>query len=89
MPASPHQRERGVVAWFHAARGYGFITSLVDDAPVFVSHRDLEGDDRFRTLDAGDHVDFARAIDEHGPVAVDVVRAVAPAAGSRTAHPAA
>lgn len=68
-------REQGIVLWFHEARGFGFITSGTDGAPVFVSHRDIPGD-AFRSLTAGDTVSFSRTIDQHGPVAQDVVRCV-------------
>lgn len=74
-PVTAPPREQGVVLWFHEARGFGFITSGADGAPVFVSHRDIPGE-RFRSLLAGDTVSFSRTIDQHGPIAQDVVRCV-------------
>ena len=79
-------RERGVVQWFHPARGYGFIASRVDGAPVFVSHRDLPGE-AFRCLQHGDEVLYTRTIDRHGPVAVDVIACADPRAVPREDDP--
>lgn len=65
------------MSWFHAARGFGFITSRDDHVSLFVSHRELMADDAFRCLASGDRVTFTRSIDEHGPIAVAVERVAA------------
>lgn len=50
-------KEQGVVKWFNAAKGYGFIqrTSTGEDVFVHYSAIQMEG---FRTLDQGLAVEF-------------------------------
>ncbi len=50
-------RERGVVKWFNASKGYGFISPAGGAADVFVHHSaiDMEG---YRTLEEGARVEF-------------------------------
>lgn len=78
-------RERGMVLWFHEARGFGFIVSRTDDVQVFVSHRDLPGR-HFRWLKAGDEVVFTRTIDVHGAIATDVIACNTSASGAIESH---
>lgn len=50
------QRIRGVVKWFSAEKGYGFITP--EDGPdVFVHYSAIEGAG-YRKLEAGKEVEF-------------------------------
>jgi CspA family cold shock protein len=50
------QRIRGVVKWFSAEKGYGFITP--DDGPdVFVHYSAIQSNG-YRKLEAGDKVEF-------------------------------
>jgi CspA family cold shock protein len=49
-------REKGVVKWFNAAKGYGFIQrSSGEDVFVHFSAIDMSG---YRTLDEGSEVEF-------------------------------
>ena len=48
--------ETGVVKWFNASKGYGFITREEGD-DVFVHYRSIEGEG-YKTLDEGDRVQF-------------------------------
>lgn len=50
------QRIHGVVKWFSAEKGYGFITP--DDGPdVFVHYSAIQSNG-YRKLEAGDKVEF-------------------------------
>jgi cold shock protein len=50
------QRIRGVVKWFSAEKGYGFITP--DDGPdVFVHYSAIQSNG-YRKLEAGENVEF-------------------------------
>jgi len=49
-------REKGVVKWFNAAKGYGFIQrSTGEDVFVHYSALQMEG---YRTVDEGAEVEF-------------------------------
>lgn len=50
------QRMNGVVKWFSAEKGYGFITPD-DGADVFVHYSAIQGSG-YRKLEAGDKVEF-------------------------------
>jgi CspA family cold shock protein len=55
-------REKGIVKWFNAAKGYGFIQrSNGDDVFVHFSAIQMNG---YRTLDEGAEVEFEV---KHGP----------------------
>ncbi len=47
----------GVVKWFNADKGYGFITPDDGSADVFAHFSNIEAKG-FRSLDEGDKVDF-------------------------------
>ena len=63
----------GIVKWFSAQKGYGFITPEdgTDDIFVHFSNIDMEG---FRKLDQGDQVEFNLNESEEGkgPEALNV-----------------
>lgn len=65
-------RETGTVKWFSNERGYGFIERGTGE-DVFVHHSDIEGDG-FKTLRAGEEVEFEVVAAEKGPKAERVVR---------------
>ena len=50
------QRMTGVVKWFSAEKGYGFITPD-NGADVFVHYSAIQGNG-YRKLEAGDKVEF-------------------------------
>lgn len=65
-------RETGSVKWFSNERGYGFIERSTGE-DVFVHHSDIEGQG-FKTLRAGEEVEFEVVSAEKGPKAERVVR---------------
>lgn len=65
--------ETGTVKWFSNKRGYGFIRRS-DGTEIFVHHTDIQGDG-FRTLRAGERVQFQTRTDERGPRAAYVLHA--------------
>lgn len=63
-------KETGVVKWFNAAKGYGFIRrSDGDDVFVHYSAIQMSG---YRTLEEGLEVDFEVQEGPKGPQAVNV-----------------
>lgn len=65
-------RVTGVVKWFNAEKGYGFIAQ--DGGPdVFVHHSAIRSEG-FRSLNEGDRVEFTVTQGQKGPQASDVVR---------------
>ena len=77
--------EIGKVKWFSNEKGYGFIErDGLDD--VFVHHSQIEMDG-FRTLDAGETVEFELVAGEKGPKAQRVVRPVAVGVGAGNGVP--
>ncbi len=65
-------REVGTVKWFSNAKGYGFIQP--DNGPdVFVHFTAIQADG-YRTLEAGQRVEFTIEQSEKGPQASDVVK---------------
>jgi CspA family cold shock protein len=66
-------KETGVVKWFNAAKGYGFIRrSDGDDVFVHYSAIQMSG---YRTLEEGLEVDFEVQEGPKGPQAVNVTGA--------------
>jgi CspA family cold shock protein len=63
--------ERGIVKWFNATKGYGFITRQ-SGGDVFVHHSAIKAEG-FRTLDEGQQVEFVVVDGPKGPQATDVV----------------
>ncbi|HLV33943.1 MAG TPA: cold-shock protein [Spirillospora sp.] len=65
-------RKTGVVKWFNADKGYGFIHQ--DDGPdVFVHYSAVQGSG-FRTLEEGERVEFEITEGQKGKQASNVVR---------------
>lgn len=62
---------RGTVKWFNAQKGYGFIVG--DDGLEYFAHQTQIRKEGFRTLDAGDVVEFDIRSEERGLAAVDIV----------------
>ena len=65
--------ETGVVKWFNAAKGYGFITRDKGD-DVFVHYREIQSEG-YKTLEEGDRVQFEVGESPKGPNATNVTRA--------------
>jgi cold shock protein len=66
------EREIGVVKWFNASKGYGFL-EREKGKDVFVHHTaiDMEG---YRQLAEGDEVEFEVEEGSKGPQAVRVTK---------------
>ena len=60
------------VKWFDNRRGWGYLVDA-GGREWFVHHRDLEGKG-YRTLKAGETVEFEAVEDERGPHAAQVRR---------------
>lgn len=69
-------REQGQVKWFSSEKGYGFIERDGEE-DVFVHHSQISMDG-FRTLDAGEPVEFEIITGDRGPKAQNVSRMDAP-----------
>ena len=66
------QRITGVVKWFNAQKGFGFISR--EGAPdVFVHHSEIQGEG-YRELNEGETVTFVVTQGQKGPQASRVVR---------------
>jgi cold shock protein len=61
----------GIVKWFNAAKGYGFIQRDGGE-DVFVHYRAIRGDG-YRSLNEGQKVEFTIKQGAKGPQAEDVV----------------
>jgi len=68
------ERITGIVKWFNASKGYGFI-SREGGKDVFVHYSAIQKQG-FRTLDEGQQVEFAIEDTPTGPQAIDVVPVV-------------
>lgn len=66
-------RMRGVVKWFSAEKGYGFISREDDGGDVFVHYSAIQSDG-YRTLEQGDTVEFEITQGQKGPQASNVVK---------------
>jgi CspA family cold shock protein len=65
-------RQRGVVKWFNAEKGYGFIT--VENGPdLFVHYSSISGSG-YRSLDEGETVEFDIVEGPKGKQASSVTR---------------
>ncbi len=65
------ERENGVVKWFNATKGYGFI-EREEGSDVFVHYSEIMGSG-FRTLNEGQRVEFTVVDGQKGPQAHEVV----------------
>lgn len=64
---------KGSVKWFDTKKGYGFIKQP-DGEDIFVHYSGIDGDG-FRSLRAGEPVEFEISDGPKGPQATHVVRA--------------
>ena len=62
---------RGTVKWFNKQKGYGFVVG--EDGAEYFAHQTQIKMDGFRTLDAGDVVEFDIRSEEKGLAAVYIV----------------
>ena len=61
----------GVVKWFSAEKGYGFITPDDGGRDLFVHHSQIQMNG-YRSLDQGQKVSFESQDGDRGPQAVEV-----------------
>ena len=66
-------RVSGVVKWFNASKGYGFISNP-EGEDVFVHFSSIRDDGSFRSLEEGQKVEFTIGEGKKGPQAQDVVK---------------
>jgi len=64
---------QGIVKWFSAEKGYGFI-SREDGDDVFVHYSAISGDG-FKSLEQGQKVEFEVTEGRKGPQAANVTKA--------------
>lgn len=64
--------ENGVVKWFNAEKGYGFI-QLEEGNDVFVHYSAIQ-EEGFKSLEEGQEVSFEIVDGERGPQAANVVK---------------
>lgn len=65
------QRLRGAVKWFNNAKGFGFIVSKEGD--IFVHYKNIHSEDPYKTLRAGQWVEYTLMTSDKGFAAKDVV----------------
>jgi len=61
----------GVVKWFSAEKGYGFVTPDDGGRDLFVHHSQIQMNG-YRSLDQGQRVTFESQDGDRGPQAVEV-----------------
>jgi CspA family cold shock protein len=64
--------ENGVVKWFNAEKGFGFI-QLEEGNDVFVHYSAIQ-EEGFKTLEEGQEVSFEIVEGERGPQAANVTK---------------
>lgn len=62
----------GIVKWFNAEKGFGFITPKDGGKDVFVHFSAIQSDN-YRTLDENQEVEFSIENGSKGPAAANVV----------------
>ncbi len=65
-------RLNGVVKWFNASKGFGFISSD-EGQDLFVHYSSIRDNGGYRSLEEGQAVEFTMAEGQKGPQAQDVV----------------
>ena len=63
--------ETGIVKWFNAEKGFGFIEQDGGGADVFVHYSEIQGSG-FKSLDEGARVEFEIGQGQKGPQAQGV-----------------
>jgi cold shock protein len=81
------ERLTGVVKWFSAIKGYGFIQPNEGDfnKDIFVHFSAIQ-DEGFKTLDEGQPVEFSVEDSPKGPQAVNVQKVGRPAKNLNANH---
>jgi len=66
------ERVTGVVKWFNATKGFGFISNQ-DGEDLFVHYTNIRDNGGFRSLEEGQEVEFTIGEGKKGLQAQDVV----------------
>ena len=64
--------KKGTVKWFNDSKGFGFITPDSSSKDLFVHMSEINMD-VFKTLRAGQAVEFTEGMGDKGPCATNVV----------------
>jgi CspA family cold shock protein len=67
------ERITGVVKWFNATKGYGFIAPDDGSKDVFVHYSAIQTDG-YASLDENDRVEFSIEQGQKGPAAANVTK---------------
>ncbi len=62
----------GIVKWFSAEKGYGFITPDDGGKDLFVHYSSIEGTEGYKILSEGQKVEFDAVQEARGPKAANV-----------------
>ncbi|GGU67114.1 transcription antiterminator/RNA stability regulator CspE [Streptomyces lavendofoliae] len=65
-------KKTGIVKWFDAGKGFGFIAPSDGSKDVYVHFSAIQGND-YKTLDEGQRVEFIVEQGQKGPSAANVV----------------
>lgn len=65
----------GIVKWFNAEKGYGFITPNDGGKDLFVHHSEIKSDGGYASLDDGQAVSYEVGEGKKGPCANNVTPA--------------
>ena len=65
---------KGKVKWFNNQKGFGFIVTEENSGDIFVHYSTIQGDG-YKTLNAGQDVEFELIKSEKGDQAQNVVKA--------------
>lgn len=65
----------GIVKWFNASKGFGFISPEDGSKDVFVHHSSIKSGGEYASLDEGQRVSFNVEQGPKGPAATNVVSA--------------
>ncbi|MFT4042326.1 MAG: cold-shock protein [Gordonia sp. (in: high G+C Gram-positive bacteria)] len=63
---------QGIVKWFNADKGFGFITPDAGGKDLFVHFSGIVSNGGFRSLNENDRVSFTEEAGDRGPQAVAV-----------------
>lgn len=62
-------KKQGTVKWFSRVKGYGFIQPDDGGREAFVHYSAIQGEERYKNLDAGDVVTYEEVDQGKGPQA--------------------